>query len=579
MATQTRSSDIRRFLKTNAIWLLPLLAVALVLLVQWPQLHLSYIFHQDDTMPQLRRMESYVTSVQHGAYFPKVFPEEVRHFGYAFDAFYPSLMLLPYVWLRLAGLGVVSAYYGYQTLILVATVLAAYASFLKIRRRPLAAFVFSVVYTTAVYRMLDAFVRGALGENLAFIFLPIIAAGMYLIYIKQSDNWFLLAFGVTGLMYAHMLSLVMVLEFLVGGFLVLVALRRVSWRMVRYTAYAAISSLLMGVGSYLPMWEISQHLPLKLAESATIWLNYLQYSLGDLFQNSLSMYASTSNMQNVNQTFRPGMGVLMLGIAIVLALWWPKLSRSVKVATGLGFVTIFLSTNLFPWSLFRKTVLGTIQFPWRYLELTTLFLSLAVALVVAEKVHPQHFAWGMVLAACVVGFSYAATINTTMTNANTYRVTDENAAAYYGDATGGGSEYAPKQFDSTTFFKKDQTVVLPSHKLHRLTPLTQHYNDLRFGYTSTRSVVLQLPKFAYVGYNVTVDGKVVPYRAQGKNARLTITAPAGSHRVRVVYTGTRLQHVTGWLSLAAAIIFFLSWIFVAIRNFDPEKSTTSEDTK
>ncbi|MFK5261461.1 hypothetical protein ACI3PM_18310, partial [Lactiplantibacillus plantarum] len=64
---------------------------------------------------------------------------------------------------------------------------------------------------------------------------------------KQSRNWFLLAFGVTGLMYAHMLSHVMVLVFLVGGFLVLVALQRVTWRMVRYTAMAAVSALLMGL--------------------------------------------------------------------------------------------------------------------------------------------------------------------------------------------------------------------------------------------------------------------------------------------------------------------------------------------
>ena len=69
--------------------------------------------------------------------------------------------------------------------------------------------------------------RGALGENLAFIFLPIIAAGMYELYVKRTDNWFLLAFGVTGLMYAHMLSLVMVLEFLVGGY------SRVGWHAAR----------------------------------------------------------------------------------------------------------------------------------------------------------------------------------------------------------------------------------------------------------------------------------------------------------------------------------------------------------
>lgn len=566
MHAQTSSAKLKTFMTQNAVWLLPILAMVLVLLVQWPQLHLPYIFHQDDTMPQLRRLESYVTSVRHGQYFPKVFPEAVRNFGYAFDAYYPSLMLLPYVWLRLMGMGVVGAYDGYQALILIATVLAAYASFLKIRRKPLAAFVFSMVYTTAVYRALDAFVRGALGENLAFIFLPIIAAGMYELYVKRTDNWFLLAFGVTGLMYAHMLSLVMVLEFLVGGFLVLVGMRRVTWRMVKYTILAALSTLLMGLGSYLPMIEMSSHIALKLSESATIWPNFILYSLGDLFENSLSMYASTSNMQNVGQAFRPGMGIFMLMTAIVLVIRWRKLNQAVKVVAGLGLLTIFLSTNLFPWSLFSKTIFGVIQFPWRYLELTTLFLSLAIGLIVADRPASSHVAWGLVLATCIVGFSYAVNINATMLNANIYRITDENATAYYEDATGGGSEYAPEDFDSTTFFKKTTYSVTASHQLTRLTMPTQTYNDMRFTYTSSKPVTLKLPKFGYVGYHVTISGKTVDYWPSGKNAQITITAQAGTHRVRVVYTGTTLQHVTGWLSLVAAFGFGGWWLLRETRR-------------
>ena len=67
------------------------------------------------------RLESYVTS-GNGQYFPQVFPQAVRNFGYAFDAYYPSLMLLPYV-ATADGDGVVGAYDGYQALILIVTVL------------------------------------------------------------------------------------------------------------------------------------------------------------------------------------------------------------------------------------------------------------------------------------------------------------------------------------------------------------------------------------------------------------------------------------------------------------------------
>ena len=68
-----------------------------------------------------------------------------------------------------------------------------------------------------------------------------------------------------------------------------------------------------------------------------------------------------------------------------------------------------------------------------------------------------------------------------------------------------------------------------------------------------------LPKFGYVGYHVTISGKTVDYWPSGKNAQITITAQAGTHRVRVVYTGTTLQHVTGWLSFLVAAFGFGGW--------------------
>ena len=73
MHSQTSSAKLKTFMTQNAVWLLPILAMVLVLLVQWPQLHLPYIFHQDDTMPQLRRLESYVTVCGTASIFPRFF--------------------------------------------------------------------------------------------------------------------------------------------------------------------------------------------------------------------------------------------------------------------------------------------------------------------------------------------------------------------------------------------------------------------------------------------------------------------------------------------------------------------------
>ena len=44
MHAQTSSAKLKTFMTQNAVWLLPILAMVLVLLVQWPQLHLPHIF-------------------------------------------------------------------------------------------------------------------------------------------------------------------------------------------------------------------------------------------------------------------------------------------------------------------------------------------------------------------------------------------------------------------------------------------------------------------------------------------------------------------------------------------------------
>ena len=54
----------------------------------------------------------------------------------------------------------------------------------------------------------------------------------------------------------------------------------------------------------------------------------------------------------------------------------------------MSLICIVLSTNIFPWDLLSKTWIGNmlaqVQFPWRYLGLGTLFMSLLLGYVITQ---------------------------------------------------------------------------------------------------------------------------------------------------------------------------------------------------
>jgi hypothetical protein len=176
------------------------------MVILYPFFSKNLIYSHDDFAFHRNRLESYYDSVHYWNFFPKVFPNMANGYGYAADLFYPSILMLPYVFLRTVGLSFIQSYYGYMFIIAVSTYVVSYFSIKTIFKDSNIAFLFSVIYTTSTYRLLDQFLRGALGETLAFIFLPIVFLGLFQVFFEDKNKWITLAVSMALLIHSHIIT-------------------------------------------------------------------------------------------------------------------------------------------------------------------------------------------------------------------------------------------------------------------------------------------------------------------------------------------------------------------------------------
>ena len=138
--------------------------------------------------------------------------------------FYGDLLLyLPAV-LRIIGFPVTAVYKFYVFLIHLVTSITAYICFQKMFQKKEIALLASLAYVNAGYRIVNVYVRMAVGEYSAMLFLPIAALAVYRIYTDSGasrkrcrSNALLLAAGMTGLIGTHVLTTEMTCFFFATG--------------------------------------------------------------------------------------------------------------------------------------------------------------------------------------------------------------------------------------------------------------------------------------------------------------------------------------------------------------------------
>ena len=364
-----------------------------VLLASMPVLMQGVGIFGDDIHFHLSRIEGIAQGLKSGQFPVRIYSQAKNGYGYAPSLFYGELCLYFPAVLRTLGVSVQLSYHLYVLAVQMLTAGIAFYSFRQMFSHNKTALLGSVLYLLNPYRLQNLYWRAAVGEYTAMAFLPLIPAALCLLYGKKEPTKkqagvacteMVIAFGM--LLQTHMISLeIMVLATAV---FCLFHLRRTFSRCVLFVWLKSVAIVLL-----LNLWFLLPFLEIMGSGIYGGMYGGTTMNAGRMIQRS--GYAIPKVL--TWNTHGRNIGIeLIIGCMVFLWAWIghdeeiPHREQKIGLwSTGIGLAACWASTNTFPWGLVGALpgkisgILLAIQFPWRYLTLAAILLTLATLCAVS----------------------------------------------------------------------------------------------------------------------------------------------------------------------------------------------------
>lgn len=505
----------------------------------------------DDYWYHLSRIQSIADTIQEGVFPVKIHTSLLNGFGYGNGLFYPNLFLFFPALLVLCGVSLSLSYKIFLIFVLIGLTLSVYLSSKYIIKNRYAALISTILFLTSQAMITNIYLRAAVGETLATIFLPIVIAGLYnIIYDGFSKPWIIIL-GFTGLMYSHNITLVLVLG--VSIIVLLINFKKVFLR-------NSISA-----GKLIGKLCISAIISLLL--SISYWLPFLEQLLDSKFQipQNWDISVWTLKLYQVFGLDRPGIGLPLLIFAIaVLVICQKCFKNNISLQYILiGLVLTFLTTDLFCWSLLNGSWISKIQFPWRLMPMAVTFLALGVGAGITHLLKNKYKT--IILLSIYVFFCMFSINNLCKLSTNTTTVSSD--IIYEEGAIGGGAEWLPENTDVSKLNFSNHIItsngtMLDINEKHANT-ITFEYNALQDG----ESEYFDIPLLYYKGYGaeiVTSNGtynNLEVVKSPNNNVVRVLNPNLDSGRICVKYSGTVIQYISYVINIVVIVALIICFIF------------------
>ncbi|MCR4952168.1 MAG: hypothetical protein K6A40_12695 [Solobacterium sp.] len=369
---------MKTFLRKHGIDLAAGLLMTVIVL--FPYLTKAFLPIEHDTFFHLSRIENLSKAIRDGSFLPAVYPYENGGYGYASPLFYSDVFLIVPALLHIAGLPLTFCYKFIVFVFTYASALTMMWLAFHITKKRSVSLLAACIYLFSNYRITDIYVRGALGECLAFAPLPLVILGMYMIMAeKDTEKWPVLTAGLSVLALCHNLT------FLFGSVLCVIFFLV----MVRSLNKDMFISLCKGVGC---AFLLTSFYTIPMIEQ----LRSQKFIVG--------LYAASSDLGSAAMSFRqffanktifgfsghatPPESAMLVNVGLsatflpLLYLFCKEKNRFMTAMVILGYIFLILPGTWTPWD--HLTFLRVIQFPWRLSTPALLLLCVPAAYACCE---------------------------------------------------------------------------------------------------------------------------------------------------------------------------------------------------
>lgn len=422
-----------------------------------------------------------------------------------------------------------------------------------------------LLYTYAPYRFVDMNVRGALGEHVAFVFLPLIMLCIYQItQVKQKTMWSLfLALTTAGLLLSHNAVTVMMVPILLFYCL--------------FVVYYANNNRVVIISYLFGGFFLGGLL------SAFFWIPAFfegKYTLRDIVTQGevlkrtvpLSWFVYSPWNYGGGNEFTKQVGFVQWILLALSMIYTIRTKIKSQKVFGIGLLLLFFLTllsmtdvSLFMWQ--SISLLQKFQFPWRLLTIIVLLSSIIGGYAVSFMDKKRQLYVLVLVIIALIGSTFS------MWQPKSFKTFEETFFTSVYSGTTDTGESSP--IWSVRFMEYAPLVPMQTAEGNAIIENTSRTTTMRTYRVDAESKTRLVENTLYFpGWIVEVDGNPVPVEFQDPmwRGRMTFWVESGVHTVVVKFTDTKLRYVSNVLSVIGLVLCIAIVVMNTLINIKKQKT-------
>lgn len=415
----------------------------------------------------------------------------------------------------------------------------------------------AILYMWAPYRFSVIFVRSALGEHVAAVFVPLLFASVSG-RKNKNVNYVLGAVSLAGLFLSHAMMAQMTLLAFIPWLTVNFFLDKEKKKFILRT----VMMFILGIG--LSAYYL---IPAAAFRGLTQKLNPNYFTdhfvtLRQLIYSPWGYAFSMKGVENDGMSFQVGVTQWLAVLIVIPALSWnlykyfyrsrvkPGMTWEALGLLAIFFLSIFLMTekSVFIWNWWKNYI--NIDMPWRFLLMTTFSASALAGIVIKGQGLPAS-PWALLIATILV-------ILALYTNRNHLRVNEyfeypDSRLETYTGTSNSDNEYRPKWDDGGIV-----NNILPEASISQgegeLKIIKSKSNLLELAVRADKDIRLDVNILYFPGWKIFIDGRENKFKYAGEKGIMRIDIGKGYHMLEAKFSEPLVAKVGDFITIISFII-------------------------
>lgn len=532
--------------------ILVIIVIIGVLIISIVPILLNEVEKDGDIEYHITRIQSLADSMEAGIFPVKVHANMGNAFGYGSGLFYSNLFLYIPAFLILIGVNIILAYRIFLILITIAVFATVYLATKHIVKNKYAALFSATLVISSHYFFMNIIQRAAIGEALAYIFLPLIIVGMYDVFYNNFKKPIYLIVGFVGIIYSHIISIVIALVYCIVFSLIHIK-QLLNKEIIIKLLKCILIVFILTCAFALPFFE-----------------QYFvqEYNFSKPWANPKDHCVTVENWFS-NTTFCLGVPlVCTLIISLILLIIKRKeINKEIKIFAVIAIVLSLLPLWKWFWGV-TSDFTNIIQFPWRLFGIATIFISIVASYILLKLKFLKDKRIIVIIGILIfliqniLNFQFFNFYRAYVGNPPITEVIDfDTSSATWQDCLG-FREYLP--LDMNSWYLPTQIALLEDEE-----EIIGNKEALKFVFNVSdinEETYCDIPFIYYKGYNAYItyeDGTIEELdvvRAEGKGKVRVLLPQVEKAEVLVQYEGTVIQKISYVITIVgfvAVIIYFV----------------------